>query len=192
MDKMYGLSMITEELLAKAHRNAERMLCESNDEVERIKKLYEKEAQLRTEKVMAAADREAEEIRQSSRSQAGIEGRNLKLSARHKVLDRVFHMAEEQLSGLDKPSKKALYEDIINAYCSSGQVEIRLNKADAAQLASSLKVNGMDIIIDKRAGRFSGGMMLNEGDVEMDCTFRAMTQRAREEMESEIADELFS
>lgn len=189
---MEGISRITEAIFREARAEADSIMENSKRSVGEIERLYEKEARISEEAILNAAEREADAIRRRSLSQSSIEDRNIKLSARHEMMERAFSTAERKLAALDKNDKKALYESMIIRYSSGNDVRVQLNKIDTEELGSKLKVKGMDILIEPGYGRFSGGIIIKEDKTEIDCTFKAMTENARKEMEPEIAETLFS
>ena len=189
---MEGIERITEAILREAGEEADRIAENCKKDIIEIEKLYEKEARVSESNILRAAEKKANEIRQRSISGARIEGRSIGLSARHEMMEKALSLAESRLAALDKNDKKALYEGLIIRYSSGDDVLIQMNKADYNELASRLKVKGMDIITDPRPGRFSGGIIIKEDKAEIDCTFRAMTENAGREMETEIAELLFA
>ncbi len=189
---MEGIERITGAILREAREEADRIAENGRHDIREIEKLYEKEARVSEENILRAAEKRAHEIRQRSISGASIESRSIRLSARHEMLEKALSLAESKLAALDKNDKKALYESLIIRYSSGDDVMIQMNKADHNELGSRLKVKGMDIITDQKPGKFSGGIIIKEDKAEIDCTFRAMTENAGREMETEIAELLFS
>ena len=187
-----GIEKIMQVIFDEAQREAGRHEKNGERDAAEIRRLYEKEAGISEANILDAAEKEAERIRRRSISGASIESRNIKLSARHDVLEKVLDMAEGELAVLDKNRKKALYEKLISKYSSGSSVTVQLNERDAEEIGSKLKVKGMDISVDERTGSFSGGLIIKENRTETDCTFAAMAENAGKRMEAELADMIFS
>ena len=142
--------------------------------------------------ILSKANAEADGIRQRNLSQAGIESRNLLLSARRETIEKVFAKAAERLASMPDTEKKALYEKLISRYSSSDEVIVQLNSHDKDKLGRKIKPDGVKITIDKENGDFSGGLIIKEKTTETNCTFDVMVENAKKEMVSEVAAMLFS
>lgn len=189
---MESISKILDAILAEGNAEAEKILESGKKNAEETFRLYEKEARMDEDSIFEKAERKAQEIRQRSLSQAGIESRNIKLSARREALEQTFAMAAGKLTDIEPDKKKALYEKLIAQYSSSREVVIRLNEKDRGDFGKKLKVKGVRISLDEENGTFSGGFIMKEQALETNCTFEVMIENAKKEMESEIAAMLFA
>lgn len=189
---MESISKILDAISAESRAEADKIIENGASSSREMRKLYEKEADMSRESIIKEAEKKAEEIRQRSVSQAGIESRNIKLSARREMLEKAFAMAEDKLAALDKADKKALYEKYIAEYSESDEITVQLNKSDSDEFGSKLKVKGININLDKNPGNFSGGLIIKEAQTETNCTFGVIVENTKKEMESEIAAVLFS
>ena len=189
---MESISKILDAISEESRAAAARILENGRNSAEELKKLYDREAQIAEEGIIAEAEKTAEEIRQRSISQAGIESRNIRLKAKREALTQAFERAGDRLAGLTTDQKKELYEKQILKYSSGREISIQLNEKDKKAFGSRLKADGIKVRLDNEAGGFSGGLLIRENDIETDCTFEVILESARKELETQIAGVLFS
>ena len=189
---MESISKILDAISAQSLAETDKIMESSRQEAEELQKLYEKEALKARDNILSKANAEADGIRQRNLSQAGIESRNLLLSARRETIEKVFAKAAERLASMPDTEKKALYEKLISRYSSSDEVIVQLNSNDKDKLGRKIKPDGVKITIDKENGDFSGGLIIKEKTTETNCTFDVMVENAKKEMVSEVAAMLFS
>lgn len=189
---MEPISKILDAIADEAKAEADKIIESGKKNAEETFRLYEKEARIDEDSIFEKAERKAQEIQQRSLSQAGIESRNIKLSARRKALEQTFAMAAEKLVNTAPDKKKALYERLISQFSSSDKVVVQLSQKDRSDFGKKLKVKGIQISLDEEDGSFSGGLVIKEQDLETNCTFEVMIEKAKQEMESEIAAMLFA
>lgn len=187
-----NIEKIIEAISQEARDEVDRISENSRKNVDEIEKLYEKEAALDRDEIMGKAEREVGEVRQRSRSQMGMETRNIRLDAKRRIMEKVFARAEEKLASLPDDQRKTLYERLIKKYSSSGQVVVQMNERDGRMYRQKLSVPGIVIKYDEEVGSFLGGVIIKEGDVEISCTFEALVKEAKQARETEIAQMLFS
>ena len=189
---MESISKILDAISAQSLAETDKIMESSRQEAEELQKLYEKEALKARDNILSKANAEADGIRQRNLSQAGIESRNLLLSARREAIEKVFEKAAERLASMPDTEKKALYEKLISRYSGSDEVIVQLNSNDKDKLGRKIKPDGVKMTIDKENGDFSGGLIIKEKTTETNCTFEVMVENAKKEMVSEVAAMLFS
>lgn len=189
---MESVSKILDAISAEGRAAAGRILEDGRNNAAEMRKFYDREACTAEEKLLEEAEKTAEELRKRSISRAGIESRNIRLNVRRKALSQAFDKAGERLAGLSGERKKEMYQRLISKYSSGSEVIVQLNETDKKALGNRLKVDGIKIRLDNEPASFSGGLIIREKNIETNCTFEAMLDMARKEMETEIADVLFS
>ena len=159
---MESISKILDAISAQSLAETDKIMESSRQEAEELQKLYEKEALKTRDNILSKANIEADGIRQRNLSQAGIESRNILLSARREAIEKVFEKAASRLASMSDTDKKNLYEKLIGKYSSSDAVIIQLNGQDKDSLGKKIKPDGVKITIDKETGDFSGGLIIKE------------------------------
>ena len=183
-------------------REYERKLRESSQaEVSRIEADYQRQAQAEREGILAEARAQAEALNQRALSQAGIEERNRRLTARRGVIDAVFSRSLELLRGLPKEKLMDLYASQAVRYVTADAALI-LCPRDRDDMGRELaeKITGLcrqagknfSVTLAEEAGSFLGGFVLRQGSIETNCTFEVLNMSAKEELEARVAEILFS
>lgn len=188
---MESISKILKAISAEGRSSAEKIIENGRNSAEKLTAAYDREARIAADKILDKAQKTVGEIQHRSISQAGIEGRNIKLLARRNALEQAFEQAGEKLALLSKEQKTEMYEKLIRRYSSGKSVIVQLNTGDKKILGGKLKTDGIKISIDDETGDFSGGLIIKEGDIETNCTLEVIMKNAKTEMESEIAAMLF-
>ena len=132
---MESISKILDAISAQSLAETDKIMESSRQEAEELQKLYEKEALKARDNILSKANAEADGIRQRNLSQAGIESRNLLLSARREAIEKVFAKAAERLASMPDTEKKALYEKLISRYSGSDEVIVQLTAMIRINLA---------------------------------------------------------
>lgn len=189
---MENISKILDAISQEAGVEADRIIENGEKNCREIRRACEEEAAAKCESIIARAEKRVREIERRSISQAGMEIRNIRLAARREMLDKAFSAAAGKLAALDKEARKTLYERCIEKYSCGSDITVQMNMRDSAELGSKLKVKGKNIGIDKNCGSFIGGLIIKESRTETNCTFEALVENAKKDMEPEIASVLFS
>lgn len=190
----------------------------SKENCRKIEADYAKEAAQQKQAILAAAAANAESVKLRAASQSGIEARNLKLTARRAAIDAAFEKAMEKLCTMSDEKKVAFYSEMATRSVSAS-AELILNAADKASIGKAVTamvgkkflVDGIGNVVDAitnlklpdksigriitladEVGNFRGGFKLREGNIETNCTFEVLLDRAKEDLEPEVARMLFN
>ena len=189
---MDNISKILDAIRAEGQEEADKITAAGQKNVEEIQKLYSEEAGIEEGAILKRALKEAEEITQRGVSQAGIESRNTKLTARRAALEKTFELAAGKLARLPEAEKLNIYERLIGRYSGSKEVTIVLNDADCKAFGKKLaqaagKAHNLDVKLSQQTGDFLGGLIIQEGEVETNCTFVVLINDRKKETDSEVA-----
>ncbi|MEG2087525.1 MAG: V-type ATP synthase subunit E [Angelakisella sp.] len=215
---MNDISVILSKIGADASAQAAAITDAAQQNCQKIKADYDKQAQAEREKILAAADAACEAVRLRAASQSGIEGRNINLEARRRIIDATFEKAMERLCAMSDEQKVAFYSAQILRFISckadlilNASEKASIGKAVSSMVAKQLVADGIDSVVDaltglklpsesigrvimlsEESGHFRGGFQLREGSIETNCTFEVLVSGAKEELEPEVARLLFS
>ena len=194
---MENIAKILDAISAEGRAEADRILTAGRKNADEVMKLYREEAGVEEAAILKKAQKEVEEITQRGTSQAGIESRNIKLKARRTALEKAFAMALQRLAQFSDEEKLELYSRLIGRYSSTKDVTVLLNEADGKAFGAKLakkagKEFDMKVSLSKEKGDFLGGLILQEGDIETNCTFEVLIRDTKKETETEIAAMLFA
>ena len=151
------------------------------------------EAESEAAAVLNTAKKKAEGIKQSAFSSAALLKRNTNLNAKRAEINAVIDGICNYLEKLDDESYFALL------YKMAGQIhgkgEILLNAHDLARVPADfterMKAAGVDAALSDMTADIDGGFVLKDGAIEMNCSFAAMIEDKRDEIEDFINRALF-
>lgn len=195
---MTGIEKITGRIAADAQAEADAILAGAQAQADEITARCQAQADKAAEELLArgraaAADREERLV-----SSAEMQARQLALKARQETLDEAFSLALERLRALPEEEKTDLLARLAAKASATGREQVILDGADrdacGAQVVSRanalLGAQGA-LALSPAAGRFRGGLVLSDGEVEVNCTFETLVRLARSQMAGDVARVLF-
>ncbi len=188
---MEQISKILDVIHRQAQEEADEIMQNSTQRIIEIQHTYANEARIGGQAILNTAMRQADEIHKRSESQADMESRGIQLSAKRKILERVFAEVQKKLADSEPEVRKAFYEKLIEKYSLGNEVTVQMNDDDRRTLGKKLKVKGIELSIDKIPGDFCGGLIIKEQRVQTDCTFEALVADMQKALEPEVAGMVF-
>ena len=195
---MNGIEKITARIETDAKGEIAEILREGEAKAAQIRASYQTQADLAA-KAAAAAGKEAAQ-RQAERleSAAQMEAKQMLLAAKQSCLDEAFEKARQQLLGLPDGQYSDLLAKIAAKASRTGKEEIVLSAKDhkrvgakVVEKANFILGNGkLTLAPDTR--EMDGGLILRDGQVEVNCAFETQLRVLREDMTAEVAAILFS
>lgn len=199
---MNGLEKITARIETDAVADAARIAEEAKAQSDAIRAEGEKQAQERYwarvhEGVKAAEDR-------SSRlaKAADMEARKSILACKQELVTETFDRAERLLLDLPEEEYIAFLAGQAAAASVSGREEIILNAKDHKAVGKKVAAKANELLVSRgkaaglalseEIGDFSGGLILRDGDIAVNCTAAALVAEARQTQASVVAAELFA
>ena len=195
---MNGIEKITARIETDAKGEIAEILREGEAKAAQIRASYQTQADL-TAKAAAAAGKEAAQ-RQAERleSAAQMEAKQMLLAAKQSCLDEAFEKARQQLLGLPDGQYSDLLAKIAAKASRTGKEEIILSAKDhkrvgakVAEKANFILGNGK-LTLASDTCEMDGGLILRDGQVEVNCAFETQLRVLREDMTAEVAAILFS
>lgn len=184
-----------------ARLEADRLLAEADAESEGILEQARSEAEAEVERMKAEARYRAKRREDASEAEARRRLRFRQLEVRHRLLDRAFEEARKRVRGSSKEDFVRLAEALLLRFCEPGDLTLVVGPEESRWLDEALlgelqqKLEGCGSrasiqAVEERAD-LGGGIVLREGARELDLTLTALFEQIRQNMESELADELF-
>lgn len=198
---MNGIEKITARIEAEAVADAARVSEETAARCEALRAEGEAKAQESywrrvREGVEAAEDR----VDRLSKA-ANMESRKSILSCKQTIVGDAFQRAEKKLLALSGEPCVAFLAGQAARASVTGREELVLKDADRAEYGAQvvsranalLKEQGKPagLTLSEEAGDFSGGLVLRDGNISLNCTVSALVSEARQAMASEVAAALF-
>lgn len=185
---------IIEKIQSDAKTRAKSFVNEQNEKAKDILADAAQECKSYIFNFKAETDRMVADIESRARTVAELDAKKIMLAAKTKLLDSVFSRAVEKLAELDIYTQHDLIVAMLDEFAEDGDV-VTLGKKqmncfttyDIAQIAA---YKGISLKLSENAGDFDG-MVLSGNGVDKNLTFDVEVALLREDLETQIAKELF-
>ena len=199
---MSNVNNLTSKILQDAEERKAKILADAANEKASIIDKKTKEADSLEAQMLEKAKRETQTAKERVISGAELKARNEKLKAKQVIIKEVFEKSVEELCKLDEDKYIAFVKETILSSGVAGDEKLILNEegkkfiteAVVAEINKELASKGKkgEISIVSEAGSFKGGFILEKDGIEINNTFEALVDSLKEELEFEVARELFN
>jgi V/A-type H+-transporting ATPase subunit E len=199
---MNGIDKITARIEADAVADAARIAQEAQAQAETIKADGDKKAQEHYWQKVQQGVKATEDRASRLAKAADMEARKNILAYKQSVITEAFDRAEKRLLSMSGDEYINFLAGQAARASVTGKEEIVLSRQDKKTYGSKVvaKANSLLATMGKGGkltladgeGDFSGGLVLRQGNVSVNCTVPALMDQARETMASVVAAELFS
>ncbi len=194
---MNGIEKITGRIASDAAQEIESIQAEARRQAEEITARYAGQAERESQELLERGRRSAEERVERLASVAQLEARKLELATKQEMLSKAYDKALEQLLNLPDQEYTALLADLAVKASSTGQEAVILSQKDRTRfgkqvvtLANEKRKDGR-LTLSGETRSIQGGLVLSDGDVEVNCTFETLVRLQRGELDREISKLLF-
>jgi V/A-type H+-transporting ATPase subunit E len=190
---------VIDKILADAQAEAERITgeAEEKESLEQAKLTSQLQEYKRQTEILA--DRAGKDEKSHILAAARMEIAGELLAEKRKILDEVFELARRQLKSLPDDEYGKLITRLMLGAVETGDEEVILDKNENRidqqfinmvnqQLCSSKKGN---LRLSEEEQDIEGGFILRRGRIKTNVSFDVLLDRARKELEIELAKELF-
>ena len=194
---MDGIEKITGRIAADGAQEAQAILDEARAQAEAITARYEAQAQRESEEILARGRRNADERVERLASVAQLDARKLELAAKQEMLSKAYDLALEKLVNLPDKEYVNLLADLAVKASSTGREAVIFSQKDRARYGKAVVTQANERLKDghltmsEQSRPIKGGLILSDGDVEVNCTFETLVRLQRGEMDREVAKVLF-
>ena len=199
---MKGIEKITAKLEAEARTEIDAVNAETAAKCEEIKKEYEKKAKDEYWKRVQDGTKACETRVERMASAADMEARKSILSFKQEMVSKAFDRAVEKITSMPREEYIAFLAGQTAKAASTGKEELIFNArdkkalgADTAKAANALlKKKGIDggVTVSNETRDIPGGIIVKQGDIEVNCSVDILVQLYRNELASQVAEILFA
>ena len=183
---MSSLENLTQKILDDAKMEADRIIDESTKNNEGIISSKINEANEKKKRIIEKAISEAAMMKERIISNAELRVRDEKLKAKQEVINRVFRLSKERLRDLDEND----YEKFLKS--NLGLLSLKGTELLIVPDKMKSKVKSLGLFQNISADEtVDSGFLLKDKDVTMNFSFDSLVDYLREELETEIALDLF-
>ncbi len=197
---MTGLDTILESIRKDGRENADTILAKARQEAAVIKASGEEDAQLRREEILRDAPQQAQDAADRVLSSAHREQRRILLTARQALIQETLEAAEKSLFDLTDEDYFTVLLGLAVKRALPQKGELVLGSRDfarmpadfAKKLQEALPQGAELTVAEKPNPAIDGGFLLLYGGIEENCTFRALFDDKREELQDLTNQILFA
>ena len=198
---MNGIEKLTERIAADTDRERQSILAGGKAQAAEIRASYEALAESEYAESVAKGKQDAAERIERMGNVAQLEARKLRLSAKQEMLEKAFDLAIKKL--LNMP--EAEYVDLLSKLAVEGSVTGRealiLSVADRPRFGKKVVISAneklekagktAELTLAEESREFTGGLYIQDGKVETNCTFPTIVRMLKEQMSGQVAQILF-
>lgn len=198
---MNGIEKITERIAQDASAEIQAIEAEAKAKCDEIAAASDKAAQEEYWKLFKQGTKDAENRLERLGSVAALEAKKRILAEKQALISQTFDRAVELLLALPADEYTALLARLAADSASSGSEEIILSPADKEQYGKAvcqkanelLKARGKSaaIALADETRNIRGGLILREGNIEVNCSFEVLVGSYKSELSSSVAEVLF-
>ncbi|MEQ2456407.1 V-type ATP synthase subunit E [Flavonifractor hominis] len=194
---MDGIEKITGRIAADGAQETEAILAEARAQADAIAARYDQQAARESEEILARGRRNAQERVERLASVAQLDARKMELSAKQEMLSKAYDQALEQLLNLPEQQYVTLLADLAAHASSTGREAVIFSQKDrtrygkAAVTQANERLGDGHLTLSEQTRPIRGGLILSDGDVEVNCTFETLVRLQRGELDREVAKVLF-
>lgn len=183
---MSNLDNIINEILQDADKEAKFLIDEAKKEVECLVGERKAEARKEADKIVGKAKVEAVQLKDRMVSSSNLTSRDMVLVAKQEMIDKVFELAKEKLMNLDSEKYLKFIENSLKNLEIKENTEILLTAKEKEKAGD--KLFGIKVSDDVVESGFS----LKTGKIILNNEFSSIVDLAKEDLEQEVAEKLFS
>ncbi len=194
---MNGIDRITGRIDQDAQKEIDEITAQAASQADEITRSYQAQAQREAQEIVDRGRRNADERVERLASVAQLEARKMVLAAKQEMLDQAFSQALEQLVNLPEGEYVSLLANLAVKASSTGREAVILSKKDRTRYGKQVVTQANErlkdghLTLSEQTRNIKGGLILADGDVEVNCTFETLVRLQRSTLEREVAKVLF-
>ena len=198
---MNGIDRITDRIEADAREQAKAIIAEAEAKCAEIRKKKEKKAQERYLQLIRNGTKDCESGLERRKSAAEMDAKKSVLALKQDCVAEAFDMAKRRLADMPEDSYVGFLASLAASAAADGSGEIVLSTRDRercgkvvleranAALAAKGLTPALTLAADSR--EISGGLILRQGGVEVNCSIEALVEALKGPMTADVARTLF-
>lgn len=195
---MTGLDRIVEKILEESQKNCDEILRGAAAEVKAIITEARIKAKAESDKIISDAQKTAARKQAVSKSTAESITRNRYLEIRNAILNDIISAAYLEIEKFSDEEYFAMLRKLCIKNIQTGECEMHLSGYDLGRLPDDFEMSINSEIYEKGAVHISGtpadienGFILSYGDIEINCTLRAVFDENMDNLKDMLSTALF-
>ena len=198
---MNGIEKITDRIAVDADQEAKALLDSAKKQAAEIAASYDALADSDSREALAKGKADAADRIERLGSVADLEARKLRLKTKQDMLGKAFDLAMDKLLALPEDQYVALLSKLAAEGCTTGHEALVLSVADRPRYGKRVVIAANELLeksgkeaaltLSEESRDFKGGLYIQDGNIENNCTFPTIVRILREQMAGEVAKVLF-
>ena len=195
---MTGLDRIVEKIIAEAQKNCDDILSKASAEVKEIISEARARAKEESDKIISEAHKTAVRKQAVSKSTAESITRNRYLEIRNAILNDIISAAYLEIEKFSDEEYFSMLRKLCIKNAQSGECEMHLSGYDMGRLPDDFEMSINSEIYEKGAVHISNvpadienGFVLSYGDIEINCTLKAVFDENMDSLKDMLSTALF-
>ena len=185
-----GQQAIIEKIINDANEAAAKTLENARARVNELNEASERRIATAKEAAMSAAAVKADEQYARALNMATLEERKSLLAVKREVMDEAFEKALEKLVQNSRANKAKLFESILRKNATPGDTVVCM--PDEASVFSKAMLDRCGVVLETGDIGASGGFIIKCKGGQIDCSYEALIENIRQDLEPQIAKLLFA
>ncbi len=185
---------IIDKILSDARIKADAIIGEANEKADSIIAQAAEVCKAYIYNSKSETDAKALDIETRSKTVAELDAKKLQLAAKTQIINMVFDRALDKLRNLDTERYRALVFAMLENAVDGDTVVISQREKDIVTkdaLNEFAKQRGIKLKLADEFGNFDGGIVIKSRGVDKNFTFEVEIQLLKEELETQVAKEMF-
>lgn len=196
---MRGIEKIVNQILEEANDKKIAIENDAKKVVSQIETKAKEEAVKIKEEMDRSSKQEVKNYENLAILAAEQQKRRAILETKQKLISEIFVKSYETLLGLDDEKYFELINKMIEKYALDKEGKIVFGKNDLARLPENYQKTvekiasekAGSLIVSQEAGNFNGGFILIYGGIEENCTFKALMESDKDNLQDIVQEKLF-
>ena len=198
---MNGIEKITARITAEAEAECQAIRAESDKKCAEIRAENDKKAQEEYWRLVREGVKDTEQRVQRMARTAALEAKKSVLSMKQEAVSRAFGEAQKLIAALPEADYVAFLAREAAAAAITGEEEVIFSEADRARVGAKTVKRANELLsasgkpgtltLSDATMPMSGGLILKQGDIEVNCTVDTLLDLSRSELAARVAEVLF-
>lgn len=198
---MNGINKITDRIAADARAEIEAIEAETAEKCREIEREYDVKAREERDRIIAEGNKDCALQVQRLASAAAMESKKGVLTLKQQAVSRVMNLSIERLCSLPEQQYIDFLGKLAGNAAFTGDEELIFNARDKETVAHSVVKAANDVLrhrgihpgltLSEETRDFKGGVMVKQGDIEVNCSVETLVELSRDQLAAQIAEVLF-
>lgn len=193
---MNGLEKLTGQIDADVQKEIDAALVQARSQAQEIQSWYESQAQIQVEAIRRKGQQDAVFRQERLVDEAKMQARRDILATKQELIGRAFDLALEKLLELPEKEYVALLADLAVKASSTKKEAVIFSQKDRTRYGKTVvtqaneKLGGGHLTLSEQTRPIKGGLILQDSQVETNCSFEVLIHLQRNTLSAEVAQVL--